>query len=166
VSPPTDRAALLADVQQFLFLEARLQDDHEYAAWETLWTDDGVYWIPANTADGTEVDPEREMSILYDNRSRIRLRIKQLLTGRRHTQEPKSQLRRIIGNIELLSVDAKEIRVGANSMIFESSIRDDTIWSSRNEYVLRYESEGLKMAFKKVTLANNNRAIFTLSFLV
>lgn len=166
MTAPADRAALLAEVQQFLFLEARLQDDHEYAAWEALWTDDGVYWIPANTADGTEVDPEREMSILYDNRSRIRLRVKQLLTGRRHTQEPKSQLRRIIGNIEIMSADGEEIRVGANSMIFESSVRDDTVWGARNEYVLRREAEGLRMAFKKVTLANNNRAIFTLSFLV
>lgn len=158
--------ALLLEVQQFVFREARLQDDHEYAAWEALWTDDGVYWIPANTADGTEVDPEREMSILYDNRSRIRLRVKQLLTGRRHTQEPKSQLRRIIGNVELLGVEGADIRVGANSIIFESSVRDDTVWASRNEYVLRRGDDGLRMARKKVTLANNNRAIFTLSFLV
>lgn len=166
MSVPSDRAALMWDVQQFVFREARLQDDHEYAAWDELWTDDGVYWIPANTADGTAVDPEREMSILYDNRSRIRLRVKQLLTGRRHTQEPKSQLRRIIGNIEILSVDEPDVRVGANSIIFESSIRDDTTWAARNEYVLRYGEDGLRMAYKKVTLANNNRAIFTLSFLV
>ncbi len=166
MSAPADRVALLAAVTEFLFREARLQDEHEYAAWEALWTDDGVYWIPANTADGTAVDPEREMSILYDNRSRIRLRVKQLLTGRRHTQEPKSQLRRIIGNIELLAVEGDEIRVGANSMIFESSIRDDTVWAARNEYLLRYEGDALRMASKKVTLANNNRAIFTLSFLV
>ena len=166
MTAPADRAVLLSDAQQFLYREARLQDDHEYAAWEELWTEDGVYWIPANSADGQEVDPERDMSILYDNRSRIRLRVKQLLTGRRHTQEPKSQLRRIISNIELLSVDGDEIRVGANSMIFESSVRDDTIWAARNEYLLRYAEEGIRMAFKKVTLVNNNRAIFTLSFLV
>ena len=166
MSAPADRVALLSEVTQFVYREARLQDDHEYAAWESLWTDDGVYWIPANTADASVVDPEREMSILYDNRSRIRLRVKQLLTGRRHTQEPKSQLRRIIGNIELLAVDGDEVRVGANSMIFESSVRDDTVWAARNEYLLRYEGEELRMASKKVTLANNNRAIFTLSFLV
>lgn len=163
---PADRTALLAEVTQFVYREARLQDDHEYAAWEALWTDDGVYWIPANSADGTAVDPEREMSILYDNRSRIRLRVKQLLTGRRHTQEPKSQLRRIIGNIELLAVDGADVKVGANSMIFESSVRDDTIWAARNEYTLRFGEDGPRMAFKKVTLVNNNRAIFTLSFLV
>lgn len=166
MSMPADRMVLISDVQQFIYREARLQDDHHYAEWEDLWTDDGVYWIPANTADGTPNDPEKQMSILYDNRSRIRLRVKQLLTGRRHTQEPKSQLRRIISNIELLSVDGNEVRVGANSMIFELSLRDDTIWAARYEYVLRFLDDGIRMAFKKVTLVNDNRAIYTLSFLV
>ena len=166
MSPPADRFTLLMEVQQFLYREARLQDDHRYAEWESLWTDDGVYWIPANSADGTEIDPEREMSIIYDNRSRIRLRIKQLLTGRRHTQEPKSQLRRAITNVEILSVEGEEVLVGANSMIFESSVRDDTIWAARNEYKLRFSQDGIRMASKKVTLVNNNRAIYTLSFLV
>lgn len=166
MSVPADRMALHFDVQQFIYREARLQDDHHYAEWEALWTDDAVYWIPANSADGTPNDPESQMSILYDNRSRIRLRVKQLLTGRRHTQEPKSQLRRIISNVEVFSVDNNEVRVGANSMIFESSLRDDTIWAARYEYLLRYEDDGIRMAFKKVTLANDNRAIYTLSFLV
>ena len=166
MSLPADRRALMEEVQAFLYREARLQDEHEYAAWDALWTDDGVYWIPANSADGQEVDPERHRSILYDNRSRIRLRVKQLLTGRRHTQEPKSQLRRIISNIEILGVEGEDVRVGANSMIFESSVRDDTVWAARNEYTLRAAEDGLRMAFKKVTLANNNRAIYTLSFLV
>src|SRR6266700_708521 len=86
-------------VAAFLYKEARFQDEHRYEAWEALWTDDGVYWVPANGAD---IDPEKEMSIIYDNRSRISLRIKQLLTGKRHTQTPQSRLRRLVSNIELL----------------------------------------------------------------
>src|SRR5271168_818162 len=108
-------AELLGKVEQFVYREARLQDEHEYAAWEALWTDDGVYWVPAN---GDDSDPEAEMSIIYDNRSRIALRVKQLLTGRRHTQEPRSRLRRIISNVEILQEHGAEIRVGANAMIF------------------------------------------------
>ncbi len=33
---------------------ARLQDEHQYQAWEKLWTEDGVYWVPAN---GVDIDP-------------------------------------------------------------------------------------------------------------
>ena len=86
-------ATLMNAVTAFIYKEARFQDEHQYQAWEALWTDDGIYWVPAN---GGDIDPEREMSVIYDNRSRISLRIKQLLTGKRHTQTPQSRLRRLV----------------------------------------------------------------------
>src|SRR5580700_2414980 len=91
-------AALMTAVTAFIYKEARLQDEHQYEAWEALWTDDGVYWIPAN---GDDIDPEKEMSIIYDNRSRIALRIRQFHTGLRISQEPKSRLVRVVSNIEI-----------------------------------------------------------------
>jgi 3-phenylpropionate/cinnamic acid dioxygenase small subunit len=160
---PLDRAALLQEVSQFLFLEARLQDEHRYEDWEKLWTDDGVYWLPAN---GEDTDPETAMSILYDNRSRIALRVKQLLTGRRHSQEPRSRLRHLISNIELLEAPGDDITVGANVMVFESNRRGETIWAARSEYILRRAAGSLRLARKKVVLVNNDKALYTLSFLI
>jgi 3-phenylpropionate/cinnamic acid dioxygenase small subunit len=156
-------ADLLYDVSRFLFREARYADDHRYEEWEALWADDGVYWIPAN---GDDIDPERQMSIIYDNRSRIRLRVKQLMTGKRHTQEPQSRLRRIVGDIELLKLDGGELHVTCNTMIFESALRGDIIWASRNDFVLRRNDDDFKIVRKKVALVNNDKAIYTLSFLV
>jgi 3-phenylpropionate/cinnamic acid dioxygenase small subunit len=157
-------ATLLGAVTQFVYREARLQDEHQYVAWEALWTDDGVYWVPAN---GSDIDPEKEMSIIYDNRSRIALRVRQLLTGKHHTQSPQSRLRRIVSNIELLDdPPGGDISVASNSMIFESSLRDDTLWAARNEYRLRHVDGELRMAYKKVILVNNDKALYTLSFLV
>lgn len=154
---------LLQEVSQFLYREARLQDTHAYDAWEALWDDEAVYWVPAN---GEDTDPEREMSFIYDNRSRISLRIKQLKTGKRHSQTPPSKLARIISNIELLDSADSQIRVAANAMIFESNMRGDTVWASRNEYTLRRVGDVLKMSRKKVALVNNDKPIYTLSFLV
>jgi len=151
------------EVTQFLYREARLQDAHEYDAWESLWTEDGLYWVPAN---GTDIDPEREMSLIYDNRSRIALRIRQLKTGRRHSQTPPSQLARIIGNVELLHSKNSEIGVACNSQIFETNMRGDTMWAARCVYTLRRVQDELKMAYKKVVLVNNNKAIYTVSFLI
>ena len=155
--------SLLSAATTFIYMEARLQDEHQYEAWEALWTDDGIYWVPANGAD---IDPETEMSIIYDNRSRISVRVKQLLTGKRHTQTPQSRLRRLVSNIELLGEANGDIAVASNSLVFESSLRDDTIWAARNEYRLRYVDGKLRMAYKKVTLVNNEKALFTLSFLI
>lgn len=155
--------ALLDEVTQWVYREARLQDEHRYDEWEALWTDDGVYWIPANGDGG---DPEQEMSIIYDNRSRIALRIRQFHTGKRYSQTPKSRLRRVVSNIEILSGDAQQLTVGSNALIFESHVRGDTLWASRNEYRLRREGDALKMAFKKVVLVNNQTALWSMAFLV
>lgn len=159
-----DDAALLREVTRFIYREARLQDEHEYDAWEALWTDDAIYWIPAN---GDDIDPESQMSIVYDNRSRIALRIRQLHTGKRHSQTPRSGLRRIVSNIEILDVQGDEVRVTCNAFVFEVNQRGETLWPSRNEYLLRRGPDGgWKMARKKVVLVNNATALYTLAFLI
>lgn len=154
---------LLSEVTRFIYQEARFQDEHQYDDWEALWADDGVYWIPANGQGG---DPEQEMSIIYDNRSRIALRIKQLHTGKRHSQSPRSSLRRIVSNIEILEAEGDSVTVSANAFVFESNLRGDTVWPSRNEYRLRRENGALRMVLKKVILTNNDKALFSLSFLI
>lgn len=154
---------LLKAVEQFIYREARFQDELAYEDWEALWTDDASYWIPAN---GDASDPEREMSIIYDNRARIATRIKQLQTGKRHSQNPPSRLRHIVSNIELLSSDGDDVQAGANFIVYESRERGVTMWAGRSVYRLRRTAAGLRMASKTVYLVNNDRPLPTLSFLI
>jgi 3-phenylpropionate/cinnamic acid dioxygenase small subunit len=154
---------VLSELAQFIYREARLQDEHRYEEWEALWTDDGVYWIPAN---GEDIDPEVKMSIVYDNRSRIRLRVQQLLTGKRLSQSPPSRLRRVVSNIELLQQQGDDIVVASNALIFESNTRGEQLWAARNEYTLRRDDASFRMARKKVVLVNNDKPLYTLSFLI
>jgi 3-phenylpropionate/cinnamic acid dioxygenase small subunit len=158
-----ETAGLLREVEAFVYREGDLQDRHEYDAWEALWTDDGVYWIPAN---GDDIDPEKEMSIIYDNRSRIALRIRQFHTGKRIAQEPKSNLMRVVSNVEIVKQVADDIHVRANAIIFESAARRDTIWGTRYEYILRRIGGALRMARKKVMLVNNAKALPNMAFLI
>lgn len=153
----------LDEVTQFVYREARLQDEHQYEAWESLWTDDGIYWVPAN---GDDIDPELKMSIVYDNRSRIGLRVRQYLTGKRFSQSPPSRLRRLVSNVEVLQDDGVQLLVAANALVFESHARGDTLWASRNEYTLRREGDVLRLARKKVMLVNNHQALVTMAFLI
>jgi benzoate/toluate 1,2-dioxygenase subunit beta len=154
---------LLREVEQFLYREARLADEGQYEAWESLWTDDAVYWVPYGADD---IDPELQMSIIYDNRARIATRIKQLQTGKRHAQEPRSRLRRSVSNVELLGSEGDDIIVGANFVVFESRERGVTPWAGRSEYRLRRSGDGLCLAAKKVMLVNNDRSLPTLAFLL
>lgn len=154
---------LLREVEQFIYREARFQDELAYEDWEALWTDDASYWIPAN-CDAS--DPEHEMSIVYDNRARIATRIKQLQTGKRHSQNPPSRLRHLVSNVELLSNDGDELRAGANFIVYESRERGVTLWAGRSIYSLRRTADGLRMASKTVYLVNSDRPLPTLSFLI
>lgn len=158
-----DPLRLYLGVQAFLFKEARLQDSHDYDGWDALWDDDAIYWVPANSHD---IDPDKEMSIIYDNRSRIRVRINQLKTGRRHTQTPRSELARIVSNIEILDVSGDEVTVAANVLIYEDNLRGQTIWAARNTYGLRWGTDDYRLFYKKVALVNAHKPIYTMSFLV
>ncbi|MCK9248049.1 MAG: aromatic-ring-hydroxylating dioxygenase subunit beta [Solirubrobacteraceae bacterium] len=157
---------LLHEVEQFLYREARLADDHEYDAWEALWADDAIYWVPAN---GDDIDPTTSMSVIFDNRSRIGLRIKQYHTGKRHSQTPPSALRRNVTNVELLGTDPDAddlLLVGANFLVFESRERGIVHWAGRYEYKLRRKGETFEIAYKKVRIVGNDRPLHTLAFLI
>jgi benzoate/toluate 1,2-dioxygenase subunit beta len=154
---------LLSDIEQFIYREARLADEHDYDAWEALWTDDAVYWVPYA---GDDIDPERQMSIIYDNRARIGTRVKQLKTGKRHAQSPPSRVRRIVSNVELLGEQDGDVLAGANFVAYESRERGITLWAGRSEYRLRRAGNSLRMAAKKVVLVDNDRPLHTLAFLI
>lgn len=158
----TQDLELYHSVSQFLFEEARLQDEHLYSEWEALWDDDGVYWLPAN---GDQIDPDQEMSIIYDNRSRIALRVRQLYTGKRFSQEPASSIRRVLSNIEVRELEGGEIDARSNAIIFESNLRGEFTWSTRNRFRLRRFENGFQIARKEVVLTNNDKALHTLAFL-
>ena len=151
----------LEEVEQFVYREARLADEHEYDAWEALWTDDAIYWVPAGSDD-----PDRHMSIIYDNRSRIAVRVRQLKTGKRHAQRPPSSVRRLVSNVELLGNDGNDLLVGANFVAVESRERGTVIWAGRYEYRLRREDGALRMVRKTVTLVDRDRPLPNLAFLI
>jgi 3-phenylpropionate/cinnamic acid dioxygenase small subunit len=79
---------------------------------------------------------------------------------------PASRLRRLISNIEILSVEGDELLAAGNSLVFESTLRGDTLWAARLEYRLRRIDGALRLAHKKVVLVNNDKALFSLSFLI
>src|SRR5688572_32599558 len=99
-------------VADFLYQEARLADEARYPEWLALWTDDGVYWVPATT--DAAASPETHLSHIYDNRARLDTRIKLLQTGYRYSQEPASLMRRLISNVEVTAADGGEIAVESN----------------------------------------------------
>ena len=153
----------LREIEQFLYREARYADEHDYDAWEALWTDDALYWVPAG---GDLAEPQLRMSVIYDNRSRIATRLNQLRTGRRYAQSPPSGLRRVVSNIEVLGRDGGEVTVAANFVLAESRERGVVTWAGRVTYRLRLAGGELRLAGKQVLLVNRDQPLPTLAFLI
>ena len=167
VAPPMRSEADHRAVADFLYLEARLADEARYAEWLELWTDDGVYWVPATTEPGA--DPERHLSHIYDNRARIETRVKLLQTGVRHSQEPASQMRRLVSNIEVEAAADGELVAGSNFILAELAVqarRELHWWAGRVTHRLRRVDGRLRMSRKTVVLVNAAEPLPNLAFLI
>lgn len=150
-------------VEAFVYREARLADDHDYDAWESLWTDDAVYWVPV---DGEGTDPATTMSIIFDNRNRIRTRLSQLRTGKRYSQAPRSTLRRVVSNVEVLGTEGSDVVVGANFILLESRETRNEVIGGRVTYRLRLVEGEPRLAYKKVVLVGNDRPVTSVGFIL
>jgi benzoate/toluate 1,2-dioxygenase subunit beta len=151
----------------FVHREARLADEARYAEWHALWTDDAVYWVPATTDPAA--DPEKHLSHIYDNRTRLDTRIKLLQTGHRYSQEPASSMRRLLSNIEVEPAENGEIVVSANFVLAELSVQAEHEmhwWVGRTTYRMRRADGALRLAYKKVVLVNAAEPLPNLTFLI
>lgn len=154
-------------VADFLYREARLADEARYAEWLALWTDDGVYWVPATTEP--DPDPERQLSHVYDNRARVETRVKLLQTGVRYSQEPASRMRRLVSNIEVEAADGGELVAGSNFLLAELAVqagRELHWWAGRATHRLRRVDGQLHMSRKTVVLVNAAEPLPNLAFLI
>ena len=154
-------------VADFLYREARLADEARYAEWLALWTDDGVYWVPATTEP--DADPERQLSHVYDNRGRIETRVKLLQTGVRYSQEPASRMHRLISNIEVDQAEGGELVAGSNFLLAELAVqagRELHWWAGRTTHRLRRVDGQLRMSKKTVVLVNAAEPLPNLAFLI
>jgi benzoate/toluate 1,2-dioxygenase beta subunit len=176
------------EVEDFLYLEARLADESRYTEWEALAEGDMFYWISRGDGD---FDRNREVSITADNRSRLANRIKQLNTGVRHAQVPPSPMRRMVSNVEITRMaepsgpsrdthvpnepdvptgaDTRCLHVACNFVLYELRIQSThamQVWPGRMEFHLRRRPQGFGMFYKRVMLVNGNEPLPSIAFIL
>jgi 3-phenylpropionate/cinnamic acid dioxygenase small subunit len=156
---PVDRH----QIENFLYREARLMDEHAYDEWLSLWTEDALYWVPCNDDD---IDPQRHVSIIYDDRPRLEDRIERLKSGAAYAQDPKSRLRRVVSNVEVEEGDNGGITVYSNFNLTELRRSRQDTFAGRTIHKLRAQGNSFKIAYKKVLLVNNDEVIDNLTFLI
>jgi len=150
-------------VEQFIYYEADLMDEHRYDEWLALWTDDALYWVPSG---GDDIDPKREISLIYDDRVRLQVRITRLKSGFAHAQEPKSRMRRVVSNIVTKEAENGDIVVFSNFLLIELRRGKQDTFAGRTVHRLRPDNGSFRLASKKVLLVNNDEYIDNLTFLI
>lgn len=161
-----DGAGDWREIEAFIYREARLADEADYAAWEALLTDDMHYWVPYGRAD---YEPASRMSFINDNRTRLATRIRQLQTGHRHAQTPASSMRRMISNLEIMEQSGPDYVVAGNFVLYEHAVQathDVRVWAGRVTYGLRRTDTGFKMSRKVIELVNSTEALPSLAFII
>lgn len=143
-SPDTARlwqlnaGALRESVALFLGLEAQLLDECRWREWQALFDAEGDYWMPLTPA---QPDPVDHVSLLYETRSAMELRIRRLEGPPAVSQQPPSRTAHAVGNVLLRAVDeaAGTLEVSAVFTVSESRAGETRHFSGHYRYRLRRE---------------------------
>ena len=151
-----------ADIEKFLYREARFLDERRFEDWMNLFAEDGYYWVPA-TPD--EDDPYSAVSIFFDDREVMKTRLSRLNHSKIHSQKPASRTCHYLSNIEIDNdhhVDG-EILVRSNLLMLEYRLDKQSSYGGRCRHLLRARGDGFEIALKRVDLINCDGIFETLS---
>lgn len=147
----------IREIEAFLVLEAGLLDKRRFEEWMALFDENGRYWAPARP---DQESPLTEVSIFYDDRDLMALRISRLRHKRIHSQIPHSRTTHLVTNpsIEDFSAQTGELTVVSKFLMLEyrPSVPQGMQRVFGGEYLhrLKRAGEDFKIVLKKATLLN------------
>ena len=134
----------MSDIAAFVLREARLLDEQRYAEWLELFAQDAVYWIPTQA---NQASPHEALSIIYEPRALLAVRIERLMRGEMHVQSPPS---RTVHHVSAIEVDGDQAR---SSLVVAEWRAGEARWlAARVMHKLRKEAKGLRIVLKRVDL--------------
>jgi len=145
-------SAARTESEQFLYHEGWLLDHGRLEEWLALFTDDATYWVPLEAG---QTDPFTTSSIIFDDRRLLEIRVRQFGHARAHARVPPPRTVHQVGNVRILDDDGRELRVGSAVVMVEYRQERQRTWGALVEHRLRRGPDGLRIAAKRVDLANS-----------
>ena len=147
--------AASGEIAAFLYEEARLLDDREFERWIDLFTDDGIYWVPAKKG---QENPRDHVSLFYDDKEIMRTRITRLRHPKIHVQTPHASTIHLVSNVTVPEGEGAEggdLTVRSNFVMLEDRPGDGRrIHGGRCSHRLRRVDGRLRIVLKRVDLTN------------
>ena len=158
-----EKLVLLREIEEFLIDELGRLDDGDLAAWRDLFTDEGTYWAPARPDQKNPLD---EISLFYDDKNIIAVRIERMNQPRDHGRAPMPRTSHMISNLRLLAIDetGDKLEVSARFHMLEYRPEmEQRSFGGLYEYSLVRVADSFQIAAKKATVINCDGAFFPLA---
>ncbi len=147
----------IREVEDFLIDEARLLDARDWAAWNALFTPDGIYWLPA--APGQD-DPLRHVSLIYENALLREIRIRRFADTSAFSLQGGPRGWRIVANARIDAHDEATDTLTVSSRLMAAEYQRDH--TTRFEAFVTHRlvrTEGtFRIALKRVELLDCDSA--------
>ena len=141
-------------VRQYLFEEARLQDERRWKDWLALYRDDAEYWVPY--AWGQE-SPTDHVSLFYEDKTLLKMRIDRLEGDLSPLEWPPSRTNHHLSNITVEDDTGDTLTAKANLLFVEYRRDEQRMFSARVTWKLHDGSDGFAIASKRVDLLNSDQ---------
>jgi 3-phenylpropionate/cinnamic acid dioxygenase small subunit len=120
-------------VEQFLYAEAQLLDDHEFNDWIKLFTERAHYWVPTrntrtNRERAKEIAARGEGAHVDDDMVRLRGRVRRSTSGLAWSEEPPSRTRRLLTNVRIRQRDTGVLDVRLNFWVYRGRLERHQDW--------------------------------------
>ena len=136
-----------------LYRETEYLDQARYDDWLALFSEDCRYWIPASKE---QTDPVNDVSLFYEDRDLMAMRIKRIQHPRAHSLDNPVTTSHLTGDkvIEDVNIDTGELTVSTRFLMVEHQRGAQRLFAGVYQYHLRREAGGYKISLKRVDLIN------------
>ncbi|MEA3193465.1 MAG: hypothetical protein QOD26_1798 [Betaproteobacteria bacterium] len=144
--------------EEFLYHEAQLLDAQRYEEWLALFSEDATYWVPL---EQNQKDPHETSSLIYDDRTLLEVRVKQMRHPRAHARAPLPRTVHQVGNVV-----ARDLVVTSTLTVIEFRNEKQRLWAGLVEHQLRRERDSFRIARKRIDLVNSEGEIEGITILL
>jgi 3-phenylpropionate/cinnamic acid dioxygenase small subunit len=149
---------LARELIAFVYAEARLLGEKRFDAWYELFSDDAAYWIPLAP---DQADPLNHVSLMYEDKLLLKLRIERLKNVRSFSQHPASRSQHLLQapQVERIDEAGNEYVLRTEFIYTETQGNAQQMHAGTVFHTLTREDGQLKIRLKRVNLLNCDAAL-------
>ncbi|MEO8281658.1 MAG: aromatic-ring-hydroxylating dioxygenase subunit beta [Ideonella sp.] len=146
------------DLIDFVVRECRLLDARYYDAWNALFTDDGIYWVPLAP---DQTDGIQHTSHMYEDKLLRDLRIERFASPRAFSQQPPSRSHHLLQVPTVETFDPASNHFVTRTEFHYTEAQGDEMLFLVGSFLHHLSVHGgsLRMKLKRVNLLNCDAAL-------